>query len=296
MSTSEAPASTLEREYNPRIQVPEFASYFARWRDLAGEARRLAAIASRGNANPLARAVNLPYGPTPIERLDLFSAAGPANPLLIFVHGGYWRALDKDDFSWIAPPYVAAGISVAVVNYGLLPATPLQRIVEQVRRACGWLYHNAARLGIDRERMVCSGHSAGGHLTAMMLATDWPGVWSELPPRLLRGAVAVSGLFDLEPLTRAQFLRDDLKLDPVRARALSPAFLPWRNEAPLLRAVGAGESAEFHRQSALPGEHWPQACRSPLLEVPEANHFSVCDQFADPQSRLFRATVELLLG
>jgi arylformamidase len=276
-------AGRLDREYNPRVQVPEFASYFARWKDSALEVRR----ATEAH-------LDLRYGLLPSERLDFFPAAGSANPLLIFVHGGYWRALDKNDFSWIAPPYVAAGISVAVVNYGLLPGSPLLLIVEQVRRACAWLHHNARALDIDPGRIVCSGHSAGGHLTAMMLATDWPGVWPEFPARLLSGAVTISGLFDLEPLTRAEFIRNDLRLEPVLARALSPAYLPWRNEVPMVRAVGAEESAEFHRQSTLMGAHWPLACERELIDVPGCNHLSVCDAFADPRSELFEATKGLL--
>jgi len=273
----------LEREYNPRIQVPEYASYFARWKDSAQEVRRTLDVR-----------LDLRYGLLPAERLDYFPAAGSGNPLLIFVHGGYWRTLDKNDFSWVAPPYVACGISVAVINYGLLPTTPSLMIVEQVRRACAWLHHNHQALEIDPEQIVCSGHSAGGHLTAMMLATDWPGVWPEFPQRLLSGAVAISGLFDLEPLTRAEFVRNDLRLDPVLARALSPAYLPWRNDVSMVRAVGAQESAEFHRQSTLMGAHWPLACERELIDVPGCNHLSVCDAFADSKSELFLATRVLL--
>jgi len=167
-------------------------------------------------------------------------------------------------------------------------------IIEQVRRACAWLYHNAQALEIDPGQIVCSGHSAGAHLTAMMLATDWPGVWPEFPQRLLSGAVTISGLFDLEPLTRAEFIRNDLRIDPVLARALSPAFLPWRNDVPLVRAVGAEESAEFHRQSTLMGARWPLACERELIDVPGCNHLSVCDAFADTRSELFQATKGLL--
>lgn len=285
-----ADADFLDRQYNVRKLVPEFASYVARWQDVAHEARKRVREA-RGNLRVW---LNLPYGPTPIERLDLFQAPGKSNPLLIFVHGGYWRAPGKEDFSWVAPPYLAEGISVAVIDYGLLPDTPLMRIVEQVRRACAWLYHNARVLEIDRERMVCSGHSAGGHLAAMMLVTDWPGAWPEFPRRLLSGVVTVSGLFDLEPLTRAEFIRDDLRLDPVLTRALSPAYLQLRNDVPLLRAVGAGESEEFHRQSALIAEHWPQACQRPMIEMRGCNHFSVCDALGDPDSVLFQETAGLL--
>lgn len=290
-SVADADPGFLDREYNPRTRVPEFASYFARWKDLGREARNAARKSIRQSRRVH---LDLRYGSAPAERLDLFQATGASSPLLIFVHGGYWRALDKDDFSWVAPPYVAAGISVAVLNYGLAPATPLMQIVEQVRRACGWLYHNARALDLDAARIVCSGHSAGGHLSAMMLATDWPGVWSGFPQRLLTGAVAVSGLFDLEPLTRAEFLLHDLQLNPVMTRVLSPVHLRWRNDVPLLRAIGATESDEFHRQSRLIAQAWPQACERELLEVPDANHFSVCDAFADSGSVLFKSTAGLL--
>ncbi|MDB6158806.1 MAG: esterase/lipase [Gammaproteobacteria bacterium] len=272
----------LDRQYNPRTQVPEFADFFARWKRDARQVR------TRMRAR-----LDLPYGPAPAERLDFFPAAGASNPLLVFLHGGYWRALDKDDFSWVAPPYVSAGISVAVINYGLLPATALMEIVAQVRRACAWLHHNARALDVDVGRIACSGHSAGGHLTAMMIATDWPNVWPELPRRLLSGAVTISGLFDLEPLTRAEFLRNDLHLDQALARDLSPVLLPWRNDVPIVRAVGEHESSEFHRQSRLIAEHWSLACARELIDVPGCNHLSVCDAFADTGSALFQATRDL---
>jgi arylformamidase len=277
-----AQAGFLDREYNPRTQVPEFAAYFSRWKQDAQRARASSRVRR-----------NLSYGPAAAEKLDFFLSAGTSRPLLVFVHGGYWRSLDKDDFSWIAPPYVAAGISVAVINYGLAPATPLMEIVAQVRRACAWLHHNAHALNVDAERIVCGGHCAGAHLAAMMIATDWPGVWAEFPQRLLSGAVTVSGLFDLEPLTRAEFLRDDLRLDPALTRALSPVFLPWRNDVPIVRAVGEHESAEFHRQSALIARRWPKACVQDLIDVPGCNHLSVCDAFADTGSVLFQATRQL---
>jgi arylformamidase len=268
----------LEREYNPRTQIANVAEFFERWKKQGQEAR--ASLRSR---------LNLAYGASTGETLDYFPAATANSPILIFVHGGYWRAFDKTDFSWVAPGYVAAGISVAVLNYGLAPATPIREIVQQIRRACAWVFDNADSLGVDRRRIFCAGHSAGGHLTAMMLATEWPALSPGLPPRLLAGAFSISGLFDLVPLAHAEFLRKDLGLDDEGARALSPASLELRDGAPLLRAVGALESGEFHRQSHLIASHWPSACKAELIDVPGRNHLSVCDAFAMPGAVLFDA-------
>jgi len=268
----------LDREYNPRLQIPQFADFFARWKSSALKARE-----------SLKARLDLAYGPTSAETLDFFPAAQAESPLLIFIHGGYWRALDKADFSWMAPGFVAAGISVAVVNYGLAPKTPVPEIVNQMRRACAWLHGNAPSLGFDRQRIFCSGHSAGGHLTGMMLATDWPALSPSLPKRLLAGALTVSGVFDLQPLTHVEFLCSDLGLDESAARAISPAFLPLHNDAPLLRAVGALESNEFHRQSRLIAAHWPSVVAGDLLDVPGCNHLSVCDALATPGNVLFEA-------
>jgi arylformamidase len=278
----------LDREYNPRVQIPEFADFFARWKTQAQHTRE-----------SLPGSLNLAYGTAAAETLDFFPAAQKigrdAGPLMIFIHGGYWRALDKADFSWVAPPYVAAGISVAVLNYGLVPGTPLPEIIHQVRRACAWIYCSATALKIDQDRIYCCGHSAGGHLTAMMLATNWTAISTSLPPRLLAGALTISGVFDLQPLTKAEFLRKDLNLDESAARGISPAFLPLQNQAPLLRAVGALESGEFHRQSELIAAHWPSACLTELIDLPGCNHLSVCDALASPGSVLFERWREAIL-
>jgi arylformamidase len=278
----------LELEYNPRATIANGLVLFSQWKVRAGEARE--------SCNPR---IDLAYGDTPAEKLDFFAApdAGRAgSPVLVFIHGGYWRALDKADFSWVAPPYVAAGISVAIVNYGLAPKTPIAQIVEQVRRAIASIHERADELGADHGRIHCSGHSAGGHLTAMMLATDWSSVAPGLPASPLAGALTISGVFDVEPLTRAEFLRHDIGLDAAGARALSPAFLPLLSPVPLIRAVGALETAEFHRQQHLIEAHWPSVCSSALLDVPDRNHFTVCEAFATPGNMLFEAMCAAIQG
>ena len=269
----------LEREYNPRATIPNGLALFAQWQLRAGAAREA--------RNPR---LDLAYGDSPAEKLDYFAApdaGGAGSPVLVFIHGGYWRALDKADFSWVAPPYLAAGISVAVLNYGLAPKTAMPEIVAQVRRAIAWIHESADELGADNGRIFCSGHSAGGHLTAMMLATDWSTVAPGLPSSPLAGALTISGVFDVEPLTHAEFLRHDIGLDADAARALSPAFLPLQSPVPLIRAVGALETAEFHRQQELIEAHWPSVCSAALLDVPECNHFTVCEAFAAPGNMLF---------
>jgi arylformamidase len=276
---------SIDEEYNPRLRVANPAELFARWKTRAEDARAQRRFTA-----------DLRYGAAAAETLDFFPASRPGSPLLVFVHGGYWRAFDKSDFSWIAPAYVEADAAVAVVNYGLAPVTPIEEIVRQIARACAWLYQHASELAIDRERIVCAGHSAGGHLTAMMLLTRWRQLHGGLPQRLLAGAVCVSGLFDLRPLVETEFLKADLRLDQVRARRLSPVFETPTAATPCVLAVGALESNEFRRQTRLLHAAWGTATIRSTFEVPAADHFTVCDAFVTRGSALFDATCALLRG
>jgi arylformamidase len=273
-----------EREYNARAMIPEHPAIFARWAEQSAATRRTRACL-----------LDLPYGESGAERLDLFPARHDAAPLLVFLHGGYWRSLDKSDFSWIAPPFVAHGVSVALINYGLAPRVPMEEIVRQTLRALAWLYRNGDRLGCDPERITVCGHSAGGHLSAMAMAALWPVLSADLPATLVKGGLAVSGLYDLEPLLHAPFVNQDLKLDAARAQRLSPVHLPAATAAPLLTAVGELESAEFRRQNALIGQTWPHNFRGDVA-VPGAHHLTVCDALAEPQHALFRAALALARG
>lgn len=269
------------REYNNRLAIPEHPGIFQRWKTEAATARRR-----------LGCLLDLPYGDSSGERLDLFPAAADGAPLLVFIHGGYWRSMDKSDFSWVASDYVAHGVSVAIVNYDLCPMVSVEDIVRQMLRAFAWLYRSAELYGYDRERIVASGHSAGGHLTAMMMAAQWSRYGEGLPNDLIHGGFALSGLFDLEPLKYATFLHPDVKLDDRDVERLSPAWMPTATHAPLVTSVGTLESSEFKRQSALIAKRWRANFRRDIPAV-GCNHLTICDEFANPTSPLFRAALDL---
>ena len=277
---SALPAEFVEREYNLRAAFPDHPQWFARWAADSEAARAL-----------VEGSLNVRYGSGPRQTVDLFRAVHPRGALL-FIHGGYWRALDKRDHAFVAPPLVAEGIGVAVINYDLCPDVSIARIVDECREAVAWLQREGTRYGIPAERLVVAGHSAGGHLAAMLVATDWNIRGS---PFRLAGAVAISGVFDLEPLVQVSF-NADLRLDPVRARAVSPIHLRPRNSVPMLVAAGADETSEFIRQSWLLWERWPECHsggrRGPLF-VPERHHFSVVSDLGDPASELVRQTLAM---
>ncbi len=279
------PPDFCNEQYDNGRRVAGLAALLANWRERAADARRT-----------VAHRPSIAYGPDAAETFDLFEPerrAGGHTPLLVFIHGGYWRSLSKDDFSWIAPGYVDRGIRVAVVDYGLAPRVPLETIVRQQLRALATMWLNADRLGIERDRIVVSGHSAGGHLTGMMLAARWPDYDPRLPIGLLRGGVAVSGLFDLEPIRHAPYLNADLQLTLDRVAPLSPLYMTPASDAPLITAVGGDESDEFRRHTREIGAAWSRVLREDV-PLPGANHFSACERFATPGERLFEATVELL--
>jgi len=274
--------AALAREYNNRELVPDHARYFVRWQEDSARARsRMACHLDRR------------YGGKPGETIDLFPAPKGDGRCMMFIHGGYWRALDKSDFSFLAPAWVDAGVSLAVVNYDLCPGVTVEEIVRQMLRASRWLWLHAGEYGIDRERLYVSGHSAGGHLVAMMMCALWPTLDAALPKDLWKGGLAISGLYDLRPLLQVDFLQQELRLDPESALRLSPAFMPPATRAPVMSCVGGDESGEFHRQNALLGERWKSAFAGDI-PMPGKNHFSVMDALAEPSSALFRSARRLM--
>ena len=269
----------LDAQYNCRGLVPDFEVHMTRWTDLSAEAYDRFEVRR-----------DLAYGDRPAEKLDLFLPAGPGpHPLMIFIHGGYWRSMDKDVHAFPALGFVPAGIALASINYTLAPAVDMDEIVRECRAAVAWCRLNAAGLGIDPDRIHVSGHSAGGHLTAMMMATDWPAFAAGLPADFVRSGCPISGLYDLEPISLT-YLNDDVRLTQALIPHNSPANLVPHGPGAMVICTGGLESPEFHRQQAVLVERWtPHIADIEAVDMPGRHHFDVVTALAEPESALFRA-------
>lgn len=272
----------LDAQYNNRARIPEHPRIFARWAEASRQAREA-----------LSPALDVRYGPAAEETLDVFAAAGPRAPVLVFIHGGWWRALDKSDHSFLAPAFVRAGVTVVMPNYTLCPAATIEEITLQMVRAVAWTAREIAAYGGDPRRIVVAGHSAGGHLAAMLACCRWPEVGADLPERVVQGALAISGVFDLEPVRQTPFLQADLRLTPEAVRKLSPVGFP-APAVPLVAVAGGDESEEFLRQNELIRRAWgPRAV--PVCEaIPGRHHLDVLDTLGEPASWLHGTALELL--
>lgn len=266
---------TLDREYTPSSCVDSLAPFIAAYRDRSAQAR--AALQWRAIA----------YGPGEAETVDFFPATVPNAPLHVFIHGGYWRQLSKRESSFAAPGFIAAGAAFAAVDYALAPSVDLDEIVRQVRSAIAHLYRNAAALGIDPTRIHLSGSSAGGHLTGIVMATDWTADFG-LPQTLVRGGTPISGLMDLDPV-RLCVVNGWMGMTPDTVARLSPQHHLPHPGTRVIAAVGDIETAEFKRQTA----EYATACRAAGLDcvdliVPGRNHFDIVFDIADPATALGR--------
>ncbi len=279
----------LDRMYNNRALVPDHARYFARW----AESSRLA----RQNFDC---DIDLPYGESAGEKLDVFPAARSQSskrggaPVLVFIHGGYWRSLDKADHSFLAPSLSAAGACVVLPNYDLCPAVTIPEITLQMVKALAWTYRHVAEFGGNPNRITVVGHSAGGHLAAMLLACQWMHWAADLPADLVKNALSISGLFELESIMHTPFVKDDLRLTPAQVLQVSPAWFPPPRRGQLYSVAGADESDEFLRHNKLIQTAWGKK----LVPVSEAlhglNHFSIVDALAEPKHRLHALALQLL--
>jgi len=274
----------LDGQYNNRARVADSMTHLAKWAEASALARERSAR----------KALDVRYGDGFGETLDVFPAASPDAPVLVYIHGGYWRSLDKGDFSFVAPSFVADGALVVVPNYALCPAVTVEDIALQMVKAVAWTWHHATAYGGNPNRMALVGHSAGAHLAAMLLSCRWKQVDDALPLYPLTGALAISGLYDLEPIRRTEFLQVDLQLTPAQVNRLSPAFFPRPKGGKLYATVGADESDEFIRHNQLIRDQWGPTAVPVCETVPGKNHFSVLESLADPQGRLHDLALRLL--
>lgn len=265
----------LEAEYNNRARVPEHPEIFARW------AREAAAYRVRPGVE-----IDLSYGPSARQIVDIFPGGGDDVPLALFIHGGWWRSLSPKDFSQMAAGPNANGVTVAVAGYDLCPQVGIADIVGQMRAACLFLWRKY------RRRITVYGHSAGGHLSACMVATDWSTLAPDAPADLVPAGYAVSGVYDLAPLTNIS-VNDDVRLTDESAHDLSPLYWSVPRGRIFDAVVGADESSEFLRQSQIIAAAWRQGAAITRYEALPGDHFTVIDPLSGPNSGMTVRVVEL---
>ena len=275
--------AALDREYDNRRKVIDSPAWLTRFAEESTAAR--AEMPCR---------LDVPYGTHPRERLDIFlpECATPA-PVHVFIHGGYWHRLDKKDFSYVARAFAPAGVATVVINHALMPTVTMTELVRQCRASITWVYTHAASFGGDPQRITISGHSAGGHLVAMLLATDWA-ARAGLPADIVKAGAGISGLYDLEPI-RLCYLNDVLSLTSDDVRANSPINLTPKHAAPLLLPLGAREGPEYHRQSEEMAAAWRRhGGRADVRSLEGHDHFSIVWELGLRDSELSHAVRALI--
>src|SRR5215471_18885195 len=271
--------AALDREYDNRKKVANAAEVLAWY-----------AAASRQTRETFPCRLDVAYGPSSAETLDIFlpSRGGAAGaPVQVFIHGGYWQRLDKADFGYVARGFVPAGAAVVAINYALMPTVSMDELVRQCRAAVVWVHGNARGFGGDPRRVFISGHSAGGHLVAMLMATDW--VRLGTPHDVVKGGCAISGLYDLEPIQLC-YLNDVLALTPADAERNSPLRLPPPRSGALILALGEREGPEYHRQTDDLAAAWARrGFTAEVMDLAGHDHFSIAVQLGEAKSELSRA-------
>ncbi|MES2978586.1 MAG: alpha/beta hydrolase [Pseudomonadota bacterium] len=272
----------LDKQYNSRGSVADFTVFLREY----SERTRLA-------KSTLRCIENVEYGDGAAERLDIYPAADSGAPVLVFLHGGDWRALSKEDSGFPAPTFVAAGATVVVPDFDLVPNTTIPEMGVQVRWMLDWVARHIGEHGGDRSRIFIAGHSSGANLVSQLLACDWMRDFGQ-PADLIKGAVFMSGLGDLEPVRRS-FRNTILQLDEEMVRKASLLRQSFTSAAPMLVAVSDGETAEYQRQAAAVADFWrsrANACE--LHRIAGCNHFDGVLAWTDPASALFRATLGMM--
>ena len=275
-------ADWFNTQYNNRARVADAAALLGRWAQASALVREQTPCV-----------LDIPYGAGALETLDVFTTDVAKAPILVFIHGGYWRSFDKADHSFLASAFTDAGVMVVMPNYSLCPTVAMERIPLQLVQALAWLWRHAADHGGDPNRIVLVGHSAGGHLAAMLNCCDWKAVAADLPRHLVKGAMSISGVHDLAPLRQTPIVQCDLALDALSVRRLSPIHFP-APDAPTYALVGGAESEEFRRQTRLLRQAWGRRAVPVCEELPGRNHFDILHDLADPQGRSHQLARKLL--
>lgn len=278
----------LERMYSARAGLPEQEQSLQRRAQSSAQVRA-----------ELAAHLDVSYGPQVSERLDIFPGEPQRAPVLVFLHGGWWRSLDKAGHAFVAPGFVAAGACVVLVNHALCPGpsgrpVTIPLIVRQLEQALAWLWLHVAEYGGDRHNITLVGHGAGGHLAALLLASAWPLLSRRLPAVLVCKALALSGVYDLTPIMHTPSLQQDVHLTDQQVLRCSPALLPAPREAHLQCVAGGDESEEFHRQCRLMQSAWGSHYVPRAQVVAGLNHVSMLDALAEPGDEVHQMALNLL--
>jgi arylformamidase len=292
MSQSTPTAPALYREFTQQAQIDAQYNTSLSLPDPAAPGRHYAERAQHARAT-LRCTLDVPFGPTLHETLDIFPAEQANAPVFVFIHGGYWRALTSKEFSGVALGLQARGITTVVVNYALCPHVTIDEITRQVRAAVAWTVRHIAEYGGDPQRIALGGHSAGGHLTAMCLQTAWARDYG-LAQDAIKAAICISGIYDITPL-RFSYLQPMIQLDDGIIRRNSPAFMVRPSKTPVWITWGGAETAEFDRQAHLMHEAWKaQGNSAELQAIDGANHFTVIHGFENADSALCNWLAERL--
>ena len=271
-------STDLDSQYNNRLRVPDFLTrHVLPWQAESVRVREQQACL-----------LDIAYGASTAEKLDVFPAGGSFQPVVVFLHGGYWRSLDKADHSFIAPAFTQQGACVVVPNYALCgpkSATTIEDIALQCAKSVAWVLRNIEQYGGDPRRITVIGHSAGGHLAAMLAACDWKKLGADLPAIAVQSAIGISGLYDLAPIMRAPYLQNDLRLTDAQVKRCSPvAFKAPRTR--FIAVCGGAESKEFLRQNALIEKAWGKRTVAVHEALGQHNHFSVLEALITHGQRL----------
>ena len=274
----------LEKGYNVRLLVEDFDGLIDKWSKRSEKFREI-----------VDSSLDCQYGSGEKDKLDIFRCGKPNAPLFIFVHGGYWQRGDKSVYSFVAESFVSSGIDVALIGYQLCPSASMTNIVDKIREAVIWIWNNADDYAISKNRINVSGHSAGGHITGMILATDWKEISEELPSDIVKTGIPISGLYQLDPI-RETTIADALGLDDEESKELSPHFFKPKTDAPILVTLGGGETPEFHWQTDHFVDKWKEH-RAPLdyFAEPKVDHFGVVERLANKESQIFKKVRDWIL-